>query len=172
MPSSKPPEVGLALVGILLGACGYGAVRLDDSISVRLTVEGGSAEPEVAFVVESALREALRARGVRWARGEPDLDLRVRLTGVRVTLSPFAEPRLRAPRYDVAVGLRADWGSEAPLQVEGTASLLSRPGELPALEGAYRQYLGDAARNAAEELAVAWILRVRDSGPRFTPSPR
>jgi hypothetical protein len=130
-------------------------------------------------IVERAVRQRLMARPELELVADPAApQLRVHLHDVRNAQLPGSDPRLRAPRYRVAVELWAEVQPVAsPEGVEpevltaravGEAVYVARAGEIGRLDGAYRTFLSRAAEEAADR--VVDILAARLA--RFTSGER
>lgn len=169
---ARAPACALAL---LLTACGYTTrVTAPDGgdVVVRVPpVKHPGLDPYAPGVVDRALRRAVaRAAGLRFADGA-DAAFHVEVVDVRVGLTPFAEPALRAAQYQAVVVLkgtlqgptgRRTWGSPA---VTGTAPYLSTAGRLEALDGAGRRAVAEAAETAARRLVGALVRHLRAKPP-------
>jgi hypothetical protein len=121
---------------------------------------------DAAGFVSAAVRRAVsRGQGLELAGSKAHGELAVEIVDIQLGLGAFAEPGLRAARYQVSISLRGkltdasgfEWTS-AP--VTGYAPFFSTPGAIEALDGAGRRALERASDEAAERLiaSVMFVL--------------
>jgi hypothetical protein len=104
-----------------------------------------------------------RAQGLQLAGSKAHGTLSVEIVDIQIGLGTFAEPSLRAARYQVSISLRGKledaggfvWTS-AP--IAGHAPFFSTPGAIEALDGAGRRALERASDEAAERLVASLMF--------------
>jgi hypothetical protein len=115
------------------------------------------------YVTTSVRRAVARGQGLELAGAKPHGELAVEIVDIQIGLGAFAEPGLRAARYQVAISLRGklkdasgfEWTS-AP--VTGYAPFFSTPDPIESLDGAGRRALERASDEAAERLIASLMF--------------
>ena len=161
----------LTALALLGASCGYtsrvtGPDGGDVAVVVPPVAHPGL-DPYAPGIVDRALRRAVaRAAGLRLSDAAPRA-LRVTVADVRIGLTPFAEPGLRAAQYEAEITLTGALEGGRPWRspvVRGAAPFLSTGGRLEALDGAGRRALGEAADEAARRLVGALVRHLRGPG--------
>jgi hypothetical protein len=117
-----------------------------------------------AYVGASVRRAVARGQGLRISpKSDSHGELEVEIVDIQIGLGSFADPSLRAARYQVVVSLRGKlvdasgfvWNSPS---IAGYAPFLSTPGPLEALDGAGRRALERASDEAADRLVAGLMV--------------
>lgn len=160
---------------VLLGACAHAPLD-GPPLTVRLEViDQAAIDFDAPALVERAVRRRILARPELALSADSAAPvLRVWLQAIRNDRLPGSDPRLRAPRYRVAVELRAEVpGAEAvpePISASavGEAVYVARAGEIGRLDGVFRTFLARAAEEAADRIVDLVAAKHR----RFTSGAR
>jgi hypothetical protein len=157
----------IAVVTVI--GCGYSAGSFRSSgepyrVRIAPIVDRPAVDIDAAGLVATSIRGAiLREQGLALVNGEPDGLLAVDLVSVDMGIGAFAEPSLRAARYQVTVVVecrlsedgREVWRSPP---IAGVAPFFSPPGRIEALDGASRRALEHASEQAAERAVAALMV--------------
>jgi hypothetical protein len=165
----------LAVAAALLSACAHAPLD-GPPLAVRLElIDQAAVDFDAPALVERAVRRRIQARPELALSGDGSAPvLQIWLRSIRNDLLPGADPRLRAPRYRVAVELSAEVLLPADARKPMTASAVgesvyvARPGEIGRLDGAFRTFLARAAEEAADrivDLIAAKYRRFNSRGP-------
>lgn len=178
-PSNYRSMYGVGVMTLLSGSalagCGYvplsGGRGPAEQIFLEPIVDVAESEgrPDASIDAGSELEYALRSAFVRQAaftlaaEDRASLRLKIRLEAVSTALDSFAEPAVRAARYEAKVALHAElrdqkgglcWRGQAL----GRADVFSPAGALETLDGALRRALQQASEDAAARLLGALVV--------------